>query len=171
MLMLTRRALLGSMAAAGALVSTTRSADAAFGIFQLTGASPNPVAWYDLQIGGGGNSIGIDINPTDGTAVTWVDVAGAWLLNDGATPWSQLVNGTSMSWATGGQYFTGSYYAAVAPSNSSVIYMMWSGQNAGVYVIRIRVRRLLRSRPSPRQCPLRTQPLIVHGRRRSRLIR
>jgi hypothetical protein len=112
-------------------MAASRRATAAF--VQTT--QSEPVGWYDLQIGGGGNVIGIDINPTDGTFLAWIDVGGLWLSNTSGGTWTQLVNATSMpSPQLTAQHFTGVYYAKSAPSNSSTMYMLWGGDFSGVYV-------------------------------------
>jgi len=87
-----------------------------------------PVGWYDLQIGGGGNVIGLDINPTDGTFLAWVDVGGLWLSNTSGGTWTNLLNATSMpNPQVSATYYNGVYYAKSAPSNSNTIYVIYGG--------------------------------------------
>jgi hypothetical protein len=37
------------------------------------------MGWQSLSIGGGGNVVGLDVNPTDGTFLHNGDVFGAWI--------------------------------------------------------------------------------------------
>jgi hypothetical protein len=131
--MLTRCAILSGVAASAI---TAGKAEAAWASFQAYQSNPtNPIGWNDLQIGGGDNVIGLDINPADGTFLAWIDVGGLWLSNTSGGAWTQPVNATSMpipqDTAT---YFTRIYAAKSAPSNSSTLYMLWAGNPPGVYV-------------------------------------
>lgn len=93
------------------------------------------VGWQTLKVGGGGFVRGLII-AADGTMVGRTDTAGAYLYNSGANTWNQLVNSSSLPSAylatnpfalgseTGGQ---GVYELAIAPSNSSVMYMNFGG--------------------------------------------
>jgi hypothetical protein len=80
-----------------------------------------------LKIGAGGWLIGMDIAP-DGTAVVRTDTYGAYLLNRTTATWSQLVTTTSMpsSWVNTDNV-AGVYSIAIAPSNSSRMYMTYAG--------------------------------------------
>ncbi len=87
--------------------------------------------WHDLCIGAGGYLSGIDIAP-DGTKVIRTDTYGAYLWN--GTQWDQLVSTSSMpaSFLAGvnnGTYQAsfGVYEIRIAPSNSSIFYMMYDG--------------------------------------------
>lgn len=108
----------------------------------ITGFSRNPrggsaasSSWKTLPVGGGGYVRGLIVH-SDGTMVGRTDTAGAYLYNSTTQTWSQLVNSSSMPSAyiatnpinlgseTGGQ---GVYEFAIAPSNSSVMYMNFGG--------------------------------------------
>jgi hypothetical protein len=84
--------------------------------------------WQDLKVGGGGYVRGLDID-LDGTMVGRTDTNGAYLWNGSA--WVQLVTASSMPAAfiaqnpvSTGQ---GVYEIQMAPSNSSIMYMMFDG--------------------------------------------
>ncbi len=87
---------------------------------------PAPAAtWKPLDIGAGGYLTGIDIAP-DGTMVVRTDTYGAYIWN--GTEWQQLVTSTSMPAAfvaTGNAQ--GVYEIEIAPSDSSILYMMYEG--------------------------------------------
>lgn len=111
----------------------------------LTVASPSKMAvldsdsrWDILKIGGGGFLTGMDV-AADGTMVMRANVYGAYIWNlsathpqgnaAGAGAWQQLVNSNSMSAAYGAAqlYSQGVYEIRIAPSNSSIFYMMYAG--------------------------------------------
>jgi hypothetical protein len=84
--------------------------------------------WQTLKVGAGGFADGLDIDP-DGTMVVRTDTNGAYLWN--GTSWQQLVTSSSMpaaflaaNPASTGQ---GVYEIQMAPSNSSIMYMMFDG--------------------------------------------
>ena len=87
--------------------------------------------WTTLDVGGGGWVTGLDIAP-NGTMVARTDTYGAYIWN--GTQWQQLVTATSMPAAfvsesvivpMAGQQ--GVDEIQVAPSNSSILYMMYDG--------------------------------------------
>ena len=87
--------------------------------------------WETLKVGAGGFITGIDVAP-DGTMVARTDTYGAYIWN--GTEWQQLVTSTSMpaAFTTQNNIVTlagmqGVYEIQIAPSNSSVIYMMYDG--------------------------------------------
>jgi hypothetical protein len=90
--------------------------------------------WQDLKVGGGGYVRGL-IMHSDGTMVGRTDTAGAYLWNGSA--WVQLVTSTSLPAAVlaenpdspggDGGYAQGVYEVAIAPSNSSIMYMSFGG--------------------------------------------
>ena len=89
--------------------------------------------WQDLKVGGGGFVRGLIVH-SDGTMVGRTDSAGAYLWN--GSSWVQLVTSTSMpapyiasrpidvGGASGG---SGVYEVAIAPQNSSIMYMNFGG--------------------------------------------
>ena len=81
------------------------------------------MGWQTLKVGAGGFATGLDIDP-DGTRVVRTDTNGAYLWN--GTQWVQLVTSSSMPAAFdfSGQ---GVYEIQMAPSNSSIMYMMFDG--------------------------------------------
>src|ERR1700729_633122 len=81
------------------------------------------MGWQTLKVGAGGFATGLDIDP-DGTMVVRTDTNGAYLWN--GTQWVQLVTSSSMPAAFdfSGQ---GVYEIQMAPSNSSIMYMMFDG--------------------------------------------
>ncbi len=81
------------------------------------------MGWQTLKVGAGGFATGLDIDP-DGTRVVRTDTNGAYLWN--GTQWVQLVTSSSMPAAFDfkGQ---GVYEIQMAPSNSSIMYMMFDG--------------------------------------------
>ena len=88
----------------------------------------DPVAtnsWQRIDVGAGGWLTGIDI-AQDGTMVVRTDTYGAYIWNGSA--WQQLVTATSMpSRFVGPHNGQGVYEIQVAPSNSSILYMMYEG--------------------------------------------
>jgi len=84
--------------------------------------------WQVLKVGGGGFVRGLSVAP-DGTMVGRTDTNGAYLWNGSA--WVQLINSSSMPAALIAQnpVSTGSgvYELQMAPSNSSIMYMMFNG--------------------------------------------
>src|SRR3984885_5342893 len=81
------------------------------------------MGWQTLKVGAGGFATGLDIDP-DGAMVVRTDTNGAYLWN--GTQWVQLVTSSSMPAAFdfSGQ---GVYEIQMAPSNSSIMYMMFDG--------------------------------------------
>ena len=89
--------------------------------------------WQDLKVGGGGFVRGLIVH-SDGTMVGRTDTAGAYLWK--GSSWVQLVTSTSMpaSYITsrpidvGGESSgPGVYEFAIAPQNSSIMYMNFGG--------------------------------------------
>ena len=88
-------------------------------------------AWRDIQISGGGNVAGIDIH-SDGTILQRGDVFGLWMSNVSNAGsngnWQQLFTAASMPNVNFARTFwTGVYDAKCAPSNSSTIVAVYSG--------------------------------------------
>jgi len=84
--------------------------------------------WQMMKVGAGGFADGLDEAP-DGTLIVRTDTNGAYLWN--GSSWQQLVTSTSMpaafiaaNPASSGQ---GVYEIQIAPSNSSIMYMMFDG--------------------------------------------
>ncbi len=92
----------------------------------------DPVAsndWQTLDVGAGGFVDGVDIAPV-GVMVVRTDTYGAYIWN--GTEWQQLVTATSMPVAFStpsnlANAAQGVYEIQVAPSNSSILYMMYEG--------------------------------------------
>jgi hypothetical protein len=85
----------------------------------------DPVAtnnWKELKIGAGGWLVGIDIAPDD-TMVVRTDTYGAYIWN--GTQWQQLVTTSSMP--AGTTAVGGVYEIRIAPSNTNILYMEYSG--------------------------------------------
>ena len=87
--------------------------------------------WQTLKVGAGGWVTGLDIAP-DGTMVGRTDTYGAYIWN--GTQWQQLVTATSMPTAFTTQDAIQPMYGQqgvseiqIAPSNSSIMYMMYDG--------------------------------------------
>jgi hypothetical protein len=99
----------------------------------ICGAAQAATSWQDLKVGGGGWVRGLIVH-SDGTMVGRTDTAGAYLYN--GTSWVQLVTNTSIpaaylatdptgiGEASGG---FGVYEIAIAPLNSSIMYMNFGG--------------------------------------------
>lgn len=101
-------------------------------MLRAIGKGAAPIVWRTLKIGGGGQITRFSVSG-DGTIVARTDSAGAFILPAGQTTWrrvdtgtsipSSYINSISLPW---GQY-DGVYEIAVAPSDSSIIYMVWNG--------------------------------------------
>ena len=104
--------------------SWTVSSDADGGTVVVDPTSSN--TWQPINIGEGGFVDGMDVAP-DGTMVVRTDTYGAYLWN--GSQWQQLVTSTSMPAAFVGPnlYNQGVYEIQIAPSNSSIMYMMFDG--------------------------------------------
>lgn len=82
--------------------------------------------WYQLQAGGGGNIVGMDINPSDGTFLVSGDVFSTWISNVSNAGsngnWNQLYNASSVPSVNPMRtFFTGGYAGKSAPSNPNTI--------------------------------------------------
>src|SRR6516165_5224389 len=89
--------------------------------------------WQALPIGAGGFLTGLSI-AQDGTMVVRTDTYGAYIWN--GTEWQQLITATSMPAAFVAHaqlYNHGVYEIQVAPSNSSVMYMVYDVFQANTY--------------------------------------
>jgi len=89
----------------------------------VTASQPTllPSSWNTLNVGGGGNVIGMDIH-TDGTFVHWGDVFGGWISNVNNAGsngnWKQLFTATSLPNSQFPRTFwTGIYYIKMATSH------------------------------------------------------
>src|SRR6185437_640690 len=85
--------------------------------------------WQMMKVGAGGWAVGLD-QAADGTIVVRTDTNGAYLWN--GSSWQQLVSSNSLPAAfiaanpvSAGQ---GVYEIQMAPSNSSIMYMMFNGE-------------------------------------------
>lgn len=109
----------------------------------LQGEAPPEVftsGFHTLKIGGGGYIPHLDIHPgngsvaSDGSAVICTDVAGFWHRNYGDADWvrldciSSMIGGAGVTGDFGGN-IGGSTGAAIAPSDSDIIYAMYSALN------------------------------------------
>lgn len=113
-------------AAAGAAGAVSEASPAA-------PAQPTPVqgafAWKPLRVGAGGFVTGIDIAP-DGTKVVRADSAGAFIWSDAKGEWVPLLTYATMpkgEWGFEVSAITGVFEVAIAPSNSSRIYVVYNG--------------------------------------------
>jgi hypothetical protein len=123
---LTRRELLASVS----LLVLTKSADAAFAVFQ-TSIPSGAASFSIMNVGPGGNIIGINF-ADDGTGVCRTDT-GCCYVNTIANPiWQLLINLTTLGAAGGSELLGnapgsiasgGTYGAVVSPSNSQIIYI------------------------------------------------
>jgi hypothetical protein len=108
----------------------------------ISGGAHAATNWQDLKVGGGGYVRGLVVH-ADGTLVGRTDTAGAYLWN--GSSWAQLVTSTSMPASYiasrpidvgGAASGSGVYEIAIAPQNSSLMYMnfgglIWSSTNKG----------------------------------------
>lgn len=103
----------------------------------LLGATPTPTGWQQLKVGAGGLQTGVSI-ASDGTYIVQTDTYGAYIWDTTATTpqgnaggvgaWRLLVSSSTMPSDLVASYLlygTGVYASAIAPSNSSVIYMVY----------------------------------------------
>lgn len=91
--------------------------------------------WKQLPVGGGGFVLGLDMQ-ADGQRLCRVDTYGAYIWSVSTSTWHQLVlqdqmpaadfgyGGPSGAWEVGG----GCIEICAAPSNTAVIYMVWSAR-------------------------------------------
>ena len=126
--MLTRRALLGGVAAAPLLLPCV-AARAAFN------SKPSSIPWQPLRIGGGGQLNFVDI-ANDGTTICGADVFGAYLWK--GSKWQPLPTTSALpreAWSTP-LSGTGAYAGRVCRSNSQIIYLVTGNfsQNSRAYV-------------------------------------
>ena len=99
------------------------SSDGNGGTIVVDPVSPND--WQSI-VGAGGFVSGIDVAP-DGNMVARTDTYGAYIWN--GTEWQQLLTSTSMPsrFVAPNSNTEGVYEIQVAPSNSSILYMMYEG--------------------------------------------
>lgn len=97
--------------------------------------SGGPVAderylWRPVAIGGGGMISGMSMDPTGSTFVARADVYGAYIWNEQAERWSQLVTAPAMPeiFRTQNGIAAGVYEITVAPSRPQRIYMALKGR-------------------------------------------
>ena len=94
--------------------------------------APSPATgdgWRPLRIGAGGWVTGIDV-ALDGTRVARCDTFGAYIWNSASSEWMPLLTTTSMpsgEWGPTKPGAGGIYEVAVAPSDSSRIYVITNG--------------------------------------------
>lgn len=81
--------------------------------------------WHTLTIGGGGYVTGHDLH-NDGTFVCRTDVAGGYIWNATTHRWEQLV--TKQRFADISDGGSGIFEIKIAPSNSSIMYMIQAGR-------------------------------------------
>lgn len=93
--------------------------------------STGTFSWKPLRIGAGGYLTGLDIAP-DGTKVVRCDTAaGAYIWSDTKAQWMPLLTSTSMpagEWGHEVGAAVGVYAIAIAPSNSSRIYIVFNNR-------------------------------------------
>jgi photosystem II stability/assembly factor-like uncharacterized protein len=94
-------------------------------------ASPSTASdtvWRPLRVGAGGWLTGIDISPDGSTRVVRSDTYGAYIWDDKAKAWSQLVTAASMPKPhLNRDYAHGVFEIRVAPSTPSRLYMAFAG--------------------------------------------
>lgn len=89
-------------------------------------------AWHDLQVGGGGNVVGLHINPTDGTFLHWGDVFGGYVSNTANAGsngnWQQVITAASMpNVGDARDFFTGGWAMASSAHNSNTVVFSYNG--------------------------------------------
>jgi hypothetical protein len=120
-----------SVLLAGAASLVAARADAA-GSFLLAAPKPAQLAWSTLKVGAGGWVTGLQI-AADGTKVIRTDTFGAYTWN--GSQWVQLCTSLSLPSGTFGpdpstgnwSSSTGVYEIALAPSSTSIFYMIYQG--------------------------------------------
>jgi hypothetical protein len=129
---ISRRGVLAALTAA--LLSSVSAKAGSFAMFQIGNTTISTSAqWAILPIGPGGNVLGINF-ANDGTGVCRTDTGGCYVNSIASPTWKQLITVASMpageaaimadyDASHGGVQFYGSYAAAVAPSNSSIVYI------------------------------------------------
>jgi hypothetical protein len=95
---------------------------------QLSVSRPDSLTgWHTIKIGGGGFLTGIDI-ANDGTRVVRTDTYGAYLWEGSNREWRQVITMMSMPKADAGSGRGGApYEIAIAPNNSSRLFMLYNG--------------------------------------------
>jgi photosystem II stability/assembly factor-like uncharacterized protein len=86
--------------------------------------------WKPLRIGAGGYVTGLEIAP-DGTKVVRCDSAGAFIWSATQNQWQPLLTSASMpagEWGHEVCIYTGVYAVAIAPSNTSRIYVVFNNR-------------------------------------------
>jgi hypothetical protein len=90
--------------------------------------------WYPLKLGAGGFVINMDIASDGSLYAIGADVFGGYVSNNPATDkWQQVCTAARMSGFTqpastiNGAYIDGLYDIRIAPSNSSILYMVFAG--------------------------------------------
>ena len=117
-------------------VTATNSAGSASATSALTSAVTDlPTGWSRVPLGPGGLISGLSFH-SDGTKICRMDTSGAYRWLPGASRWEMCVTKTSSTGDVGsipdadsGPGYgsnPGTFEVAVAPSNSSRFYMMWS---------------------------------------------
>src|SRR5215831_1644522 len=96
-------------------------------------------SFQPLALGAGGWLTGMDI-VSDGTMVVRTDTLGAYIANSGSTAkWQQLLTAASMPVGSvnfsGSTYVfgTGVYEIRIAPSNTSILYMLYAGGGTAAF--------------------------------------
>lgn len=87
-------------------------------------------SWNPLNIGAGGWVTGLDL-ARDGTKVVRCDLSGAYIWSDTKAQWMPLLTSSSMpasEWGSDKVGVSGVYEIAIAPSNSSRIYVVFNNR-------------------------------------------
>lgn len=96
----------------------------------VTATTGTTFQWKPLRIGAGGYITGMDF-ARDGTKVIRCDCGGAYIWSDAQAQWNPLLTSNSMAaseWGHTATQTTGVYEIAVAPSNTSRIYVVFNGK-------------------------------------------
>jgi hypothetical protein len=128
--MLNRRSFLATVSVASLFGS---SASARF----PRNSSESDTKWRRLKIGGGGFVMGMSMSADGSTKVIYTDAGGASILDNSSGLWEQLI--TSARMPDNGDFDVGNrqggcYSIAVAPSDSSRIYMFCAAVSSSGYV-------------------------------------
>ena len=120
----------GSSAGKPLAPQPSASPSATADVAPVTNTGTGTVKWKPLRIGAGGYVTGLDI-AADGTKVVRCDSAGAFIWSSSASQWVALLSTATMAateWGHQVDPLTGVYEVAIAPSNTSRIYIIYNGK-------------------------------------------
>jgi hypothetical protein len=93
----------------------------------IASPSASAYAWRAVPIGGGGFITGLSMDRSGATRVARADVYGAYLWDEAADRWLQLVTSANMPEPRAMQLNQGVYEVVVAPSDAQRIYLAMAG--------------------------------------------